>query len=129
MERVFRAIAVTVCGWIYPLIPPLYEVFYELASARYFTDSTINDLASNLYILVSVVMLFTFAIQLIKAIVNPDLLDDKKKGAKQTFFRCVIALFLIVLVPMGGTWQCVVLQISTSCERMENDRCYSGGVL
>ena len=50
MERVFRAIAVTICGWIYPLIPPLYEVFYDLAGARYFTDSTMNDLASNFYI-------------------------------------------------------------------------------
>lgn len=101
MERVFRAIAVTVCGWIYPLIPPLYEVFYELASARYFTDSTINDLASNLYILVSVVMLFTFAIQLIKAIVNPDLLTDKQKGMVNVFKRSVIAMVLIVGVPIA----------------------------
>lgn len=101
MERVFRAIAVTICGWIYPLIPPLYEVFYDLAGARYFTDSTMNDLASNLYILVSVVMLFTFAVQLIKAIVNPDLLTDKQKGMGNVFKRSIIAMILIVGVPIA----------------------------
>lgn len=99
MDGVFRSIAVTICGWIYPLIPPLYGVFYDLANGEFFTEGTIDALSNNLYVLVSVVMLFTFAIQLIKSIVNPDMLSDKKKGTLGFVKRAGLSLLIIVLIP------------------------------
>ena len=87
-------------GLFYKLIPTLYDVFYDICSARFFTDDTIQRLANNIYILVSVVMLFTFGIQLIKAIVNPDLLFDSKKGTAAFFKRAIIAIVMIAAVPI-----------------------------
>lgn len=101
MEEVFRSIGVTICGWIYPLIPPLYGVFYDLANGQFFTETTINTLSNNLYVLVSVVMLFTFAVTLIKSIVNPDMLTDNKNGTTAFIKRAGLSLVLIVIIPLA----------------------------
>lgn len=99
MTNVFRSIAITICSWIYPLIPPLYGVFYDLANGQFFTETTISTLSNNLYVLVSVVMLFTFAVTLIKSIVNPDMLTDNKKGTTGFIKRAGLSLVIIVIIP------------------------------
>lgn len=101
MTNVFRSIAITICSWIYPLIPPLYGVFYDLANGQFFTETTINTLSNNLYVLVSVVMLFTFAVTLIKSIVNPDMLTDNKKGTTGFIKRAGLSLVIIVIIPLA----------------------------
>lgn len=101
MTNVFRSIAITICSWIYPLIPPLYGVFYDLANGQFFTETTINTLSNNLYVLVSVVMLFTFAVTLIKSIVNPDMLTDNKKGTTGFIKRAGLSLVIIVIIPFA----------------------------
>lgn len=101
MTNVFRSIAITICSWIYPLIPPLYGVFYDLANGQFFTETTISTLSNNLYVLVSVVMLFTFAVTLIKSIVNPDMLTDNKKGTTGFIKRAGLSLVIIVIIPFA----------------------------
>ena len=92
MTNVFRSIAITICSWIYPLIPPLYGVFYDLANGQFFTETTISTLSNNLYVLVSVVTL-------IKSIVNPDMLTDNKKGTTGFIKRAGLSLVIIVIIP------------------------------
>lgn len=98
---VLRQLAVTLCEWIYPFIPQLYSVFYDLAAGRFFDSQIIKDFSTNIYVLVSVVMLFAFAVKLLQAIVNPDLLLDSKKGVIGVLKRAFIALFLIIIVPFA----------------------------
>lgn len=99
MSGFLRSLAIGLCGLIYPLIPPLYGVFYDLANAQFFTEGTISTVSNNLYILVSVVMLFTFAVTLIKSIVNPDMLTDSKKGTTGFIKRAGLSLVIIALIP------------------------------
>lgn len=101
MKKIWRGLTFNITQAVYPLIPDLYQIFEDLATNQYISAKQIRQLSQNIYIIISAIMLFALGIKLISAIVNPDLLDDKKKGAKQTFFRCVAALFLIVLIPMG----------------------------
>lgn len=101
MKKIWRALTFNLSQALYPLISDLYGIFEDLASSKYISAGTIRNISQNLYLIISACMLFALGIKLISAIVNPDLLGDKKKGAKQTFFRCVTAVFLIVLVPMG----------------------------
>ena len=44
-------------------------------------------------------MLFAFSVVILSAIVNPDLLDDGKKGVTAVFKRAIIALLLMVSIP------------------------------
>ena len=107
MEKIWRILTFNICKAIYPLIPDIYNVFSDLASTKYFTQDQIKQISNNLYIVISVCMLFALGIKLLSAIVNPDQLsggsDGKGKGnsARAAFFRCAAAVFLIVLVPIG----------------------------
>lgn len=101
LEKIGRGLAMVFCKAIYSLIPSIYSIFYNLANARFLTNETVSRLSSNLYILISVVMLFTFSASLLSAIVNPDLINDKKKGVGAVFKRAIIGIMLIVLIPFA----------------------------
>jgi len=92
------------CQFIYPLIPNLYEGIDKLARVDLFSGSGAeirDNVWNNLYILLSVVILFAIAIKLINAIVNPDVLGEKKKGVKSLYFRAFISVFLVILLPIA----------------------------
>ena len=101
MVDLFRKLLLALCDFVYSGIPGLYKTFYVLASAELFSADDIQKFASNIYILISVIMLFAFGVKLIEAIVNPDLLADTKKGTAGVFKRAIIALGLIVFIPYG----------------------------
>ena len=98
-----RSLGIWLCEGIYTAIPKLYSIFYNLANARFFAedDSIIEQLSSNIYVLVSVVMLFIFSASFLAAIVNPDAFADKKKGVGAVFKRAFIGIALIVLIPFA----------------------------
>lgn len=88
------------------VIPMLYKVFEQLASVEVLSVDRIREIWNNLYIILSVLVLFAIAIKLINAIVNPDVLTDQKKGVKKAFLKAVISVFLVALVPyLFGTLQ------------------------
>ena len=98
---IFRSIGIWLCGWIYPIIPRIYAIFYSLSSAKFFNDedSILDELSSNIYVLVSVVMLFIFSATFLSAIINPDIINDKKKGIGAMLKRAFIGIILIILIP------------------------------
>ena len=101
MKGLLRKLAINLCTPIYQLIPQIYNIFYILSNHRFFEDDTIDRLSSNIYVLVSVVMLFAFSANILAAIVNPDLMNDKKKGVGAMFKRAIIGLALIVIIPFA----------------------------
>ncbi len=101
MGGLLRKLAIYLCAPIYKLIPQIYQIFYILSNHRFFEDDTIDRLSSNIYVLVSVVMLFAFSANILAAIVNPDLMNDKKKGVGAMFKRAIIGLALIIIIPFG----------------------------
>lgn len=84
---------------LYGLIPGLYDAFKFFATYQFFSNKEISTIWGNLYILLSVLVLFAIAIKLINAIVNPDVLTDTKKGVRKAYFSAVIAVFLTILTP------------------------------
>lgn len=101
MTNIVRSLSFAIVQAIYPLIPDLYGVVMDLASNRYFTTEAIQTLSGNIYIVISVCMLFALGIKLISSIVNPDMLTDQKKGVKSVAMHAIFAVFLIVLIPIG----------------------------
>lgn len=101
MRNIFRSLSFNITQAVYTIIPAIYGVFMDLASNRYFSEKSIKELSTNIYTVISVCMLFALGIKLLSAIVNPDLLDDKKKGAKKVFINCALSVFLIILIPIG----------------------------
>lgn len=101
MSNFLRSIFIYLCGVVFQLIPPLYKLFYDLAGATFFQQDVIKTFSKNLYILLSVVMLFALAVKALESIINPDLLFDSKKGFTGVLKRSIIALLLIILIPFA----------------------------
>ena len=99
MGGLLRKLTIWICIPIYKLIVSLYSIFYNIANTRFLEDDTIQQLSANIYVLVSVVMLFAFSVTILSAIVNPDLLNDSKKGVAAAFKRAIIGLALMVVIP------------------------------
>lgn len=101
LENFFRSLMMTICSVLYPLIPKLYSLFYDIASTKLLTTEQIQTFSRNIYVLVSVVMLFAFAVKAIESIINPDMLFDSKKGFTSVIKRSLIAICLIIFIPFG----------------------------
>ena len=82
------------------VVPILYSLFDYLASAEILTNNEMEQIWKNLYVILSVLILFAISIKLINSIVNPDVLTDKKKGAKKTFISAIISVLLVVIMPI-----------------------------
>ena len=94
-----RTLFYALASVLYKLIPDTYNLFQDLSTMKYATNEQISAITSNLYLLVSAVMLFAFGIRLLGSIVNPDSLNDKKKGFKAVFMHSIIGIILIGVLP------------------------------
>ena len=99
--RILRSISFALASCLYSIIPDLYDLFEKIAKTEFFTSESIQEISNNIYVLISICMLFAFGIKLISVIVNPDLVDDKKKGPGKTFINAIIAVVLITITPMA----------------------------
>ena len=119
----------------------LYSIFYNIANTRFLEDDTIQQLSANIYVLVSVVMLFAFSVTILSAIVNPDLLNDSKKGVAAAFKRAIIGLALMVIVPFAfdeiyavqknimdnSLIEKIIVGADFRCDKDEDGNCKVGG--
>ena len=100
LTMLFLTISTFITQYSYPLVVKLYRLFEYICTFKLLHQDFIESVWNNIYIFVSVIVLFAIAIKLISAMVNPDLLTDSKKGAKNYYFRAVAAVILIFLVPI-----------------------------
>ena len=141
MGGLFRKLPIYICKPIYCLIVYTYKIFYSIASTRFLKDDLIQQFSSNIYVLVSAVMLFAFSVTILSAIVNPDLLTDNKKGVAALFKRSIIALALMVLIPFAfnelydiqdsvmshSLIEKIVVGINYDCDPSTDSKCEIGG--
>lgn len=141
MGGLFRKLLIYICKPIYCLIVYTYKIFYSIASTRFLKDDLIQQFSSNIYVLVSAVMLFAFSVTILSAIVNPDLLTDNKKGVAALFKRSIIALALMVLIPFAfnelydiqdsvmshSLIEKIVVGINYDCDPSTDSECEIGG--
>lgn len=140
MGGLLRKLTISICVPIYKLIKSFYSIFYNLANTRFLEDYTIQQLSANIYVLVSVVMLFAFSVTILSAIVNPDLLNDSKKGVAAAFKRAIIGLALMVIVPFvfdeiyvvqknimdNSLIEKIIVGADFSCNQNEDGECEAG---
>lgn len=141
MGGLLRKICIYLCKPIYSLIVYMYKIFYNIATTRFLKSDVVQQISANIYTLVSVVMLFAFSITILSAIVNPDLLNDGKKGVKAVFKRAIIALMLIVVIPFAfnelyaiqdsvmsnSLIEKIVVGIEYDCNSSDKSKCEAGG--
>lgn len=85
---------------VYSLLVVIYEVFFNVASAKIIEGATIKSFFGRIQIILGVFVLFKLAISLINVIVNPDQLgaDKSGQGFSQIVVRVVISLVMLVAI-------------------------------
>ena len=84
---------------VFGLIEGIFQLIIDLANLEIFSQSTINEFASRIYIILGLLMLFKITISFVQMLIDPDKMDDKEQGMGNILKRVIISLALIFLVP------------------------------
>ena len=76
IDRLFRNIFFLIDDAIYSQIPKLYDLLMSIARTSPLSQASIADMASRIYRLLAVFMMFKVILSLIMYVVNPDDLQD-----------------------------------------------------
>lgn len=99
IERIFRNIFFLLDDVVYNQIPKFYNLLITIARTSPLSQANITDLASRIYKLLAVFMVFKVTLSLIMYVVNPDDFSDKSKGISKLITNIVISLAVLVLTP------------------------------
>ena len=84
---------------IYFFVEKMYELFILISEAGIFSQATIQEFATRIYVFLGLIMIFQVSISLVNYIINPSTFDDKTIGGAALIKNAAIALVGIVLVP------------------------------
>ncbi len=85
--------------FLYGLAAILFNIIMKIAYIEILEDDFISGLASRIYLIVGVLILFRVAISAIQYLINPDAFSDKEKGAAGLLKNLLITVALIAIVP------------------------------
>ncbi len=84
---------------IYRFIVYVYELFFTLADARFFSEESLEVIFNRVYLVIGVVMLFIVAYSLLSSIVDPDKTAKSHGSPGKIIFNIVFSLALVVVIP------------------------------
>lgn len=99
IAKLFRNIFFLIDSVIYNMIPKIYDLLITIAKTSPLSQADIADMASRIYKLLAVFMIFKVTFSLIMYVVNPDDFADKSKGVSKLITNIVISLTMLVLTP------------------------------
>jgi len=83
---------------IYSMVKYVVRLIILIANADFFKEDTIGEVASKVYVVLGVLVLFKIVISCIQYMVNPDTFDDKDKGMAGILKKAVISMALLAVV-------------------------------
>ena len=99
LSEVFLGIIMVLDTLIYSLISSAYKIFMAIASARLLSSDVYYDIASRIYIIIGVLMLFVLSYAILKAIVDPDQATKGDLGPGMVK-RVIIAVVGLAITPV-----------------------------
>lgn len=100
LENALRTIAFFFDNIVYSLIPMIYKLFIYLSDIDIFGNSDpIQQVVSNVYVLLGIFMLFKVSFSLLQYIVDPSAFSDSSKGFGKLITNVMVALVLLITVP------------------------------
>lgn len=99
---------------VFNFISTIYDFLLTIARTSVLSQSDIIDMASRVYKLLAIFMVFKVTFSLIMYVVNPDDFTDKTKGVGKLATNIVISLGLLILTPyifnLGYQLQTIILE-------------------
>ena len=98
-QKLMRQFFFNIDKIVFNFISAIYDVLITIARTSVLSQADIIDMASRIYRLLAVFMVFKVTFSLIMYVVNPDDFSDKSKGVGKLGTNIVISLALLILVP------------------------------
>lgn len=99
LQKGFIGILLTLDTLIYSLISSSFKVFMAIAGARLLSSDAYFEIASKIYVVVGVLMLFVLSYAILKAIVDPEQTTKGEFGPKM-IKNVVIAVVGLAITPV-----------------------------
>ena len=98
-QSMLRWLLGVIDGWIYTACAWLYDLMMDIASARVFSNETIQDVSMRVYQLLGLVMLFRLIFAFLAYVINPEDMTDKNKGYTKIIKKIFTSLALVIITP------------------------------
>lgn len=98
-QSMLRWLLGVIDGWIYTACAWLYDLMMDIASAKVFSNETIQDVSMRVYQLLGLVMLFRLIFAFLTYVINPEDMTDKNKGYTKIIKKVFISLALVIITP------------------------------
>ncbi len=86
----------------FTVLKGVYEIFFSVATAEFFSNATIRSLYGRIQIILGVFMVFRLTIIVLQTLIDPDKVNDKNEGFAAVIKRVVIGLLLLAaLTPIN----------------------------
>lgn len=99
IQAILRLLVGTIDGLIYSLGAELYGLMMDIASAKVFSNETIQDVSMRVYQLLGLVMLFRLIFAFLTYVINPEDMTDKNKGYTKIIKKIFTSLALVIITP------------------------------
>lgn len=84
---------------IYRLVDYVYDIFNALAKVNIFDMNDYKTIVSRIYVILGMVMLFSLAYSLLKAVINPDEFAKGENSFPKLIKNVIISLAIIAILP------------------------------
>ena len=99
IRQALRTLSGRIAALIYELIDNLYVVFIYISKAEILEASFIEQIYTKVGMILGIFMVFKLTFSLIQALIEPEKLNDQKKGFSSIISRSVIAIVLLGITP------------------------------
>lgn len=99
IQAILRLLVGTIDGLLYSLGAELYGLMMDIASAKVFSNETIQDVSMRVYQLLGLVMLFRLIFAFLTYVINPEDMTDKNKGYTKIIKKIFTSLALVIITP------------------------------
>mgnify|MGYP004509056275 FL=1 len=98
-NSLLRQIVGIIDGLLYGLGAELYGLMMDIASAKVFSNDTIQNVSMRVYQLLGLVMLFRLIFAFLTYVINPEDMTDKNKGYTKIVKKIFTSLALVIITP------------------------------
>ncbi len=95
VPNAFRYITGSLDVLFFTILKAVYEIFFNVATAEFFSNATIRSLYGRIQIILGVFMVFRLTIIVLQTLIEPDKINDKNEGFSAVIKRVVIGLLLL----------------------------------
>lgn len=97
---VLRGISFWIDTLLVNFIGSIYNYFMMLLNGTMFNKEVTNQLLTNVYVFIGIVVFFRLAMLIIKYLMNPEMISDEKAGVNSLIKRVIIGMCGIIVIPL-----------------------------